>query len=131
RRKQSPAFIKPHSRCRDTGGRRELSNGLHEMIIWACPSESKSTIVKITTMRVTTIVGAMMLLAMESRADIPATTQPGEEYQLVWSDEFNHDGPLDSKDWQYESGFARNRELQWYQPENAFCKDGNLIIEAR
>jgi beta-glucanase (GH16 family) len=54
-----------------------------------------------------------------------------ENYKLVWADEFNKDGPLDPKDWAYEAGFVRNRELQWYQPENAVCKDGFLVIEAR
>jgi beta-glucanase (GH16 family) len=82
-------------------------------------------------MKVATILVAIIFLTMKSRADIPATTQPGEEYQLVWSDEFDRDGPLEAKDWRCESGFVRNRELQWYQQENAFCKDGHLIIEAR
>lgn len=52
-------------------------------------------------------------------------------YQLVWSDEFNTDGRPDPNNWTYEHGFERNEELQWYQPENAFCKDGWLVIEAR
>jgi beta-glucanase (GH16 family) len=50
---------------------------------------------------------------------------------LVWSDEFNHDGPPDPANWGYERGFIRNEELQWYQPENAYCTNGLLIIEAR
>ena len=33
--------------------------------------------------------------------------------------------------WNFEQGFARNEELQWYQKENAYCKDGLLIIEAK
>jgi beta-glucanase (GH16 family) len=52
-------------------------------------------------------------------------------YKLVWHDEFNVDGPLNPADWGYEQGFVRNQELQWYQPENAVCKDGYLVIEAR
>jgi beta-glucanase (GH16 family) len=64
----------------------------------------------------------------ETRA---ATTQPSGDYQLVWSDDFNADGPLNSNDWRYENGFVRNLELQWYQPDNAICKDGFLVIEAR
>lgn len=52
-------------------------------------------------------------------------------YKLVWSDEFNKDGVPDSSKWNYEKGFVRNEEHQWYQPENAFCKNGLLIIEAR
>jgi len=54
-----------------------------------------------------------------------------EKYKLVWADEFEKDGVPDAKNWTYEKGFVRNEELQWYQPENAFCKNGLLIIEAR
>lgn len=54
-----------------------------------------------------------------------------EDYKLVWADEFNTDGRPDKKNWNYEIGFVRNQENQWYQKENAFCKDGYLIIEAR
>ncbi|HMQ90335.1 MAG TPA: glycoside hydrolase family 16 protein, partial [Flavilitoribacter sp.] len=50
---------------------------------------------------------------------------------LVWSDEFNAGGAPDTAVWSFERGFVRNREDQWYQSENAFCKDGFLIIEAR
>lgn len=52
-------------------------------------------------------------------------------YTLVWSDEFEKDGRPDPGNWTFEKGFVRNRELQYYQPENARCKDGELIIEAR
>lgn len=51
--------------------------------------------------------------------------------KLVWHDEFNKDGPPDPANWNYEHGFVRNNELQWYQPENAFCTNGLLVIEAR
>lgn len=56
---------------------------------------------------------------------------PLESLKLVWSDEFDKEGPPDPLKWTYETGFVRNKELQWYQPDNAFCKDGKLIIEAR
>ena len=58
-------------------------------------------------------------------------SQDLRNYKLVWSDEFNKDGPPDSSSWTYENGFVRNQELQWYQPENARCEKGYLIIEAR
>lgn len=51
-------------------------------------------------------------------------------YRLVWSDEFEEDG-RPSKDWTFERGFVRNQELQWYQPQNAYVKDGCLVIEGR
>lgn len=53
------------------------------------------------------------------------------ERTLVWSDEFNTTGPLDETIWNYEHGFVRNYELQWYQTDNAICRDGCLIITAR
>ena len=53
------------------------------------------------------------------------------QWKLVWADEFDTDGSPDPKNWQFERGFARNNELQWYQPDNARCRDGLLIIEGR
>jgi beta-glucanase (GH16 family) len=59
------------------------------------------------------------------------TSLPPPGYKLVWADEFNKDGAPDTTNWNYERGFVRNNELQWYQPENAYCENGLLIIEAR
>ncbi len=53
-----------------------------------------------------------------------------EGYTLVWQDEFDKDGRPDER-WDYEQGFVRNRELQWYQPQNASVKNGVLVIEGR
>lgn len=53
-----------------------------------------------------------------------------QDYQLVWSDEFDVEGKP-SDDWTYEHGFVRNEELQWYQSQNAYVKDGCLVIEGR
>jgi beta-glucanase (GH16 family) len=57
--------------------------------------------------------------------------EAADEYQLVWSDEFNEDGPPNAENWGFERGFVRNEELQWYRPENARCENGLLVIEAR
>jgi len=70
------------------------------------------------------VVWAGLLLALPAAAQAP-------EWKLVWSDEFNRDGRPDPAKWTYETGFVRNQELQWYQPENAWCENGLLIIEAR
>lgn len=51
--------------------------------------------------------------------------------KLVWHDEFDKDGKPDPDKWNYELGFVRNKEPQFYQPQNAQVKDGLLIIEAR
>ncbi|RZK47666.1 MAG: glycoside hydrolase family 16 protein [Pedobacter sp.] len=52
-------------------------------------------------------------------------------YKLVWADEFNKDGKVDSTKWKFEKGFVRNQELQWYQEDNAWQENGVLVIEAR
>jgi beta-glucanase (GH16 family) len=52
-------------------------------------------------------------------------------YELVWHDEFNNNGKPDTANWKYEHGFVRNEELQWYQPNNANCKNGSLVIEGK
>ena len=59
------------------------------------------------------------------------TTVTQDGYTLVWADEFNSNGKPDSANWNYEYGFVRNEELQWYQPENASVGNGLLLIEAR
>ena len=80
-------------------------------------------------------VVAAALLAQPPQPDsaasqtAPPASYPG--YSLVWADEFNRTGAPDPKDWTYERGFVRNRELQWYQPQNARQADGFLVIEAR
>lgn len=62
----------------------------------------------------------------------PDTTLPRkiQGKKLVWHDEFGKEGIPDSDNWGYEYGFVRNRELQWYQSGNAYCRGGVLIIEA-
>ena len=54
-----------------------------------------------------------------------------QQWQLVWSDEFSRDGRPDEATWNFEQGFQRNHEAQWYQADNAWQQDGLLIIEAR
>ena len=63
--------------------------------------------------------------------DLSLTYTSETPYALVWSDEFNGSGTVDSNNWNFENGFVRNEELQWYQTENAFQQDGNLIFEGR
>lgn len=54
-----------------------------------------------------------------------------DDWQLVWSDEFDGTGELDSIVWDNERGFVRNHEDQWYQASNARRENGMLVIEAR
>ncbi|WP_114747799.1 glycoside hydrolase family 16 protein [Pleomorphovibrio marinus] len=57
--------------------------------------------------------------------------QERDEYELVWSDEFEEEGAPNPDFWSHEEGFVRNRELQYYQPDNAEVKEGRLVIEGR
>lgn len=75
-------------------------------------------------------IGGMLLLSYGFISNQKEASKD-KEYKMVWKDEFTIDGAPDEKNWNYETGFVRNLENQWYQKENAYCKDGFLIIEAR
>ena len=53
-----------------------------------------------------------------------------DDYHLVWNDEFNTEGSPNKSVWQFEHGFVRNEELQWYSEANATCENGVLLIKA-
>lgn len=69
------------------------------------------------------LAGVVTGMVLNAWADEP-------EYRLVWSDEFDVDGRPGAH-WNYERGFVRNHELQWYQPDNAEVRDGCLVITGR
>jgi len=72
---------------------------------------------------------ALLLLLLLATLPLPAA-----EWKLVWSDEFDKPGPPDASKWDYETGFIRNGEAQYYtraRKENARVENGTLIIEAR
>jgi beta-glucanase (GH16 family) len=57
-----------------------------------------------------------------------------EKWVLAWSDEFNYQGLPDPDKWDYEEGFVRNHESQYYtrgRLENARVGHGLLTIECR
>ncbi len=68
------------------------------------------------------------------------TEHAGNEYELIWSDEFEYEGLPDSSKWTYDVGDGcpdlcgwGNNERQFYTKErlkNARVENGNLIIEA-
>lgn len=75
---------------------------------------------------------AMVLLAFGS-----CKTAPKDQYELVWSDEFDYTGLPDSTKWSYDTignawGWG-NHELEYYTAnriENAEVSDGTLKIRA-
>ena len=74
----------------------------------------------------------ILILCAIAAAMAPAgVAQAPDPWKLVFSDEFDRNGRPDPAKWTYETGFVRNQELQWYQPENARVENGMLIIEGR
>ena len=72
-----------------------------------------------------------IVLLLSFALAFPMMVVAQDSWKLIWSDEFNIDGPYNSGVWTPEKGFVRNHEDQWYQGENAFCQNGCLVIEAR
>jgi beta-glucanase (GH16 family) len=76
----------------------------------------------------TTFLVMMILIVMT------ATGVRAGEWELVWSDEFDYQGLPDKTKWDYEEGFVRNHESQYYtraRLENARVENGMLAIECR
>jgi beta-glucanase (GH16 family) len=71
----------------------------------------------------------ILLLALHAAGCVAAD----KSWQLVWSDEFDYTGVPDPQRWTYESGFVRNKELQYYtdRTQNARVENGRLTIEGR
>lgn len=77
-------------------------------------------------------IASLCLISCHSPRPVAGTAPAHDaEYRLVWSDEFDGDGPVDTASWRFERGFVRNQEAQWYQEDNAFREGGKLIIEVR
>src|SRR5690348_12036731 len=63
-----------------------------------------------------------------------STSVDGDNYKMVWQDEF--DGTqIDRSSWGFQTGGGGwgNNELEYYtdRPENASVSDGHLVITAR
>jgi len=61
-------------------------------------------------------------------------------WELLWEDHFDTDSCVldgtgvqrpNPEFWSAETGYKRGKELQWYQPQNAECRNGELIITAK
>ena len=67
-------------------------------------------------------------------SNLAAAPAAGTPWTMVWNDEFDAGscpgGRPDPTKWGYEHGMVRNHEAQWYQPDNAACVDGKLVITA-
>jgi len=87
-------------------------------------------------MRLLTFAAGLLLFPLAPLKAADAVPAPPSGYALVWSDEFRNEpnGLPDPNKWNYEEGYIRNHESQFYtarRPENARIENGQLIIEAR
>ena len=72
-------------------------------------------------------VAMTLLLALA----VPAGAD--EAWKLIWSDEFDYTGLPDPAKWDYEEGFLRNRESQYYmraRQQNSWVENGTLVLRA-
>lgn len=79
-------------------------------------------------------VGVAVCSALSGPARAADVASPPPGYKLVWSDEFDYEGLPAPAKWDYEEGYVRNREAQFYtraRKENARVANGMLVIEAR
>lgn len=76
----------------------------------------------------------LISLIFYSTIDENEDTARSSKYKMVWSDEFDQGTRPDPRKWNYETGYIRNKELQYYtedRSENARIENGMLVIETR
>lgn len=77
------------------------------------------------------LIRMLLLFVVFGYSSLYAQSVVSKPYRLIWADEFNQNGSPDTSKWRFEQGFIRNNEAQWYQAENAVCRDGYLVITGR
>lgn len=96
-----------------------------------------TALITVTANGDSTVKATCRLIILGQSIVIPGGNNPGgdpvNEYNLVWSDDFNGDS-LDMTNWNmelHEPGWVNN-ELQEYtnSPDNIYVSDGNLVIKA-
>lgn len=79
------------------------------------------------------LILAMFFLDGQLSMAQSASSSSGMFKRMVWADEFNTPGLPDTSKWNYEQGYIRNREMQYYtreRRENAVVANGVLTITA-
>jgi len=79
------------------------------------------------------LIFPLFLLLFNCSCSEGQNVDPEPDMKLIWSDEFDYTGLPDGTKWDYETGFVRNKEAQYYtkeRSENAYVENGNLMITA-
>ena len=80
-----------------------------------------------------TLVSPAQLATTYNIENNSAFAESSSNYKLVWSDEFNYTGLPDPNYWNYEKGYVRNNETQYYVANslaNSKVSNGVLTITA-
>lgn len=78
--------------------------------------------------------GTIWGLSISNSGELTTFSFPKGYTQLVWNDEFSGTGLPDADKWNYEKGYVRSSELQYYAEkriENSYQQDGLLHLVAR
>ena len=105
----------------------------------AMPLAAKNHYIKLHVEKGEVIIDKLTFTLIKEHKASPVVLKQntaGDEWRLVWSDEFDGSGLPDTSKWTFDIGNWGwgNNELQYYtnkKLENARQENGNLIIEAR
>jgi beta-glucanase (GH16 family) len=78
--------------------------------------------------------GTVWGMAVDNSGNLTTVPFPKGYTKMVWNDEFNGSGLPDDSKWDYEQGYVRSSELQYYakkRVENSYQQDGLLHLVAR
>lgn len=107
---------------------------LMEVLLVACSALTTPTPTPMPTPE-PTLTSTPTLTSMPTPTRTPTSTPyAASSWRLVWADEFDYAGLPDPAKWDYEVGYIRNDERQYYTSrrlENARVEEGMLILEAR
>jgi len=80
------------------------------------------------TFFLTSVISSLLLFSCSSNKKAVTLLK---EYKLVWADEFDNAGRPDPTKWNFEIGFFRNNEKQYYtdSPKNVRVENGSLVLE--
>ncbi len=76
---------------------------------------------------------AFMMVFTFAQAQQVSLKALGKKDKLIWKEEFNGSGLPDAAKWDYEEGFVRNKEKQFYTKSrlaNCYQENGSLVIES-
>lgn len=92
---------------------------------------------ELVVIRTLAVAASLLLLSVGIYAQENASPAKDAKWKLTWSDEFNgsNGSAIDRSKWLVEAGGTGwgNHELEYYtnRSQNAFIKDGSLVIQAR